>query len=311
MRRALVVGIDNYASIPLKCCVNDADLMSSLLVRNHDGTPNFDVKTITTGLMRGDLKSHIAALFGSPAEISLFYFAGHGFIDHIGGYFVTVDAKQYDEGVSFHDVLSMANNSTAQQRIIIADCCHSGALGTCSVGSTISVVENGVTILTACRGEETALERSGHGIFTSLVCDALSGGASDILGNVTPGGIYNYVDQALGAWDQRPLFKTNVSNFVSIRQCKPIIGPQLLRKICEYFPDPDFNFQLDPSFESTAEQHNARNESIFADLQKYRSCHLVEPVGEEHMYYAAMNSKTCRLTPFGYQYWRLAKEGKI
>ena len=38
---------------------------------------------------------------------------------------------------------------------------------------------------------------------------------------------------------------------------------------------------------------------------------LVCPVGEEHMYYAAMNSKSCKLTPLGQHYWNLVKSGKI
>ena len=38
---------------------------------------------------------------------------------------------------------------------------------------------------------------------------------------------------------------------------------------------------------------------------------LIVPVGEEHMYYAVMNSKSCRLTALGAQYWRLAGENKL
>jgi hypothetical protein len=38
---------------------------------------------------------------------------------------------------------------------------------------------------------------------------------------------------------------------------------------------------------------------------------LVAPVGEEHMYYAAMNSKSCKLTTLGAQYWRHVQSGKI
>jgi len=29
------------------------------------------------------------------------------------------------------------------------------------------------------------------------------------------------------------------------------------------------------------------------------------------MYFAAMNSKSCRLTAMGYQYWRLVNEKKV
>jgi len=38
---------------------------------------------------------------------------------------------------------------------------------------------------------------------------------------------------------------------------------------------------------------------------------ISKPVGEEYMYYAAQNSKSCKLTALGYHYWRLVKEGKI
>jgi hypothetical protein len=34
-------------------------------------------------------------------------------------------------------------------------------------------------------------------------------------------------------------------------------------------------------------------------------------VDEEFMYYAAINSKACRLTPLGQQYWRLASAKRI
>ena len=51
--------------------------------------------------------------------------------------------------------------------------------------------------------------------------------------------------------------------------------------------------------------------SIFKNLQKLESVGLVCPVGEEHMYYAAMNSKSCKLTPLGQHYWNLVKSGKI
>jgi hypothetical protein len=38
---------------------------------------------------------------------------------------------------------------------------------------------------------------------------------------------------------------------------------------------------------------------------------LVEAVNAEFMYFAAMNSTGCRLTPLGRHYWRMAQEGRI
>lgn len=51
--------------------------------------------------------------------------------------------------------------------------------------------------------------------------------------------------------------------------------------------------------------------AVFAKLQALNRVHLVIPVGAEHMYDAAMQSKTCRLTASGRYYWRLAKNARI
>ncbi|EPR3147607.1 caspase family protein, partial [Campylobacter jejuni] len=47
MRRALVVGIDEYKDFPLEGCVNDAISLKSVLENNSDGSPNFDVELKT------------------------------------------------------------------------------------------------------------------------------------------------------------------------------------------------------------------------------------------------------------------------
>jgi hypothetical protein len=209
-------------------------------------------------------------------------------------------------------ILQLANASKAKERIILLDCCHSGLFGTPVVtGSETAQLTEGMVVLTASRGSEVALESNGAGIFTSLVTEALNGGAADLSGNITPGSVYAFVDQALGAWDQRPIFKTNVSNFTSLRSVKPHIPLGTLRNLSKYFPSSDFIFKLEPSFEDTTESPNPINVAIFKDLQKYQSGRLVVPVNEEYMYYAAINAGSCKLTSLGVHYWRLAKEGKI
>ena len=56
---------------------------------------------------------------------------------------------------------------------------------------------------------------------------------------------------------------------------------------------------------------NETNVKIFNDLQKLESVGLVVPDGHEHMYYAVMESKACKLTAIGQHYWRLVKENII
>jgi len=46
-------------------------------------------------------------------------------------------------------------------------------------------------------------------------------------------------------------------------------------------------------------------------LQQLRNAQMLIPVGEKHLYYAAMNQKSCRLTPFGRFYRYLAEKGRV
>ena len=54
------------------------------------------------------------------------------------------------------------------------------------VGQNTAIISEGVTILTASRLSEPSLEVNGHGVFTSLLIEALSGSAADITGHITP-----------------------------------------------------------------------------------------------------------------------------
>jgi len=321
MRRALIVGIDDYTSAPLAGCVNDANAIAALLAKHHDSSPNFDVKLVTAPadqITRVELRKNIEQLLAAPADVALFYFSGHGTENNLGGYLVTQDATRYDEGVALTDVLTFANKSPVREVVILLDSCHSGALGQLpAIENDKANIREGVSILTASRSSEVAVESGGMGLFTSLVVAALDGGGADAVGRVTVASVYAYVDESLGPWDQRPLFKSHVSTLIPIRTAKPAIDVAILRQLPEWFPQPDVAFDLDPSYEPDKHEAtgpvevNEEHERVFACLQKCRAAKLVEPVGEEHMYYAAINSKSCRLTPLGRHYWRLANEGRI
>ena len=48
MRKALVVGINDYPTSPLKGCVNDANSVGNVLESHSDGAPNFEIKLMTS-----------------------------------------------------------------------------------------------------------------------------------------------------------------------------------------------------------------------------------------------------------------------
>ena len=254
MRKALVVGIDHYENVSqLHGCVNDAFAVKNVLERHGDGSPNFGVNTIVASgaaskIERRQLKDVVIELFKDDADIALFYFSGHGYIESTGGYLITSECSDGDDGFSMDELLTIANGSRAKNKIIILDCCHSGVAGNPSSTEDKSFLSEGVTILTASAKDQYSIESGGSGVFTMLLVDALNGSAANLVGDITPGSVYAHIDQSLGPWEQRPIFKTNVKRFISLREVQPPIALDELRKINQLFPDQTLSYAYRPQF---------------------------------------------------------------
>jgi Caspase domain len=317
LKRALLVGIDDYENFNgLGGCVNDVAALEPLLSRNEDDSPNFDCVTRTTathGVTRDELLSDLDALLGGGADVAVLYFAGHGHGSGNDVALVTEDGTDQTPGIAFSELLTRLANSSVREIVIILDCCFAGAAGGVpQLGVSATSLREGVSILAASRGDQTSAETAeGRGLFSTYLAGGPEGGAADVLGKVTIAGLYSYLDESFGAWDQRPAFKANVDRLHEIRLCKPAVPLQELRQISDLFPEADYEFPLDPSYEPEAEPRDTDHERAFATLQKYRAAKLVEPVDAEHMYFAAMNSAACRLTPLGKHYWRVASDGRL
>lgn len=330
MRKALIVGIDYYEHLgPLSGCVNDAHAIKMILERHADGTRNFVTPEVIVGTSpsniatRDRLKSGVRSLFEGDPEIALFYFAGHGFIEDTGGFLCAGDCKTGDDGLALSDLMEIARRSKARNKLVILDSCHSGIAGERAVTPGTSEIHEGMTVLTASTADQFAMEipGGGAGVFTTLLVDALLGAAANLLGEITPGSVYAHIDQSLGPFAQRPVFKTNVKTFVSLRKVTPPIPLADLQSLTTYFPEPGFKFALDPSYEPERYEEQRKNPSVpppdpkkaavFATLQRYAKVNLARPVDAPHMWHAAMNYKSCELTVLGEHYRNLVAKGLI
>lgn len=322
MKKALVVGLNKYPSNELIWCDNDAIEISSLIESNGDGSPNFDVKLLVDTCSKEVLLDSIRELFEGNSEVCLFYFSGHGY-DKDGGYLVTTDISASDYGVRMTDVLQFANQSKCRNKVIILDCCFSAKMGESLLVNNSSILGDGVTIMCASQTWQSSVESDDikHGVFTDLLIQGLRGGAADISGSITPASLYSFIDQSLGAWQPRPVFKTNISQFLPLRIINAKVPKTVLRKISQYFENASDEFYLDPSFEFT-NTPDYKNEPVepyavdenvrkFKELQLFESVGLVEPVDADHMYFAAMNCKACKLTALGLHYWRLSRDKRF
>jgi uncharacterized caspase-like protein len=315
-RRALTVGNSDYPTGRLRGCVEDARALAKLLRRHYDGEVNFDVELLTSDertVTKALLRERVTALLSGPADVALLYFTGHGSEDAFGGHLMTTDASEHDPGLPLAEVLALANRATdVREVVIIVDSCYGGSLGSVPAGGTTHAqLREGLSILTASRAAEAAYQEDGTGVFTKLVLSALDGGAADVLGHVSVAGVYAYVSQALGAWDQRPLFKSHVARMLTLRRAPPAVPLATLRRLPEWFAADDAVFPLSPRHEPTREPRDEEAELTFRCLQQCNRAKLVEPEGQPDMYYAAVRETGCRLTTLGRFYRKLAADGRI
>jgi hypothetical protein len=320
-RRALLIGVDYYESMPdLSGCVRDAAALGDVLRRHEDGSPNYDCRLLTNPggplLTRAYLRNEWERLFTGFTGDILFYFAGHGSPAEVGGAIVTHDGTVGDPGLPMSDLLLLANRSSAREVLLILDCCHSGALGNIvrrggKATEQHAQLREGVTILAASRANEASVEVGARGVFTDLLLAALQGGAADVRGNISAAAVYAFIEQALGAWDQRPMYKSHASHLAPVRRCAPHVPDDLLRQLTALFETEDARYRMDPSHEHSHPSATPEHVAIFDAFKCFRDARLLRTVQEKDLYFAALTATEVALTPLGRFYWRLAKDGRI
>lgn len=335
-KRATLVGLDHYsAPNELHGCCKDAQDLSTILARHESGNRrNFQCTLITDAKNRNldsrKLKKEIDDLFSSPTPCVLFYYAGHAVFDSASskGNFIVPGKDGLGEEVPFDYLLERANSAFEDNilsTVIILDCCGAGSFGDISRVSKrqqTSEIGNGVTILSASGRTQQAFEHcETGGLFTQYMIEGLKGSAADIRGWVSAASLYSHIDHMLGdKGGQRPVYKANVQTFVKLRDCNEKIPIETLLELPRLFREPGTKLKLDPSFEPDRKnipeelQHipqNPKNVAVFKKLQSLNRQGLVVPIGAEHMYYAAINSKQCCLTELGKHYRRLAELDRL
>jgi len=277
-----------------------------------------------TTVSRAQLREECQNLICDYAGDVLLYFSGHGALTSTGGYLGTSDASRNDLGVSMQEIMQMAYGCRAHDILMVLDCCHSGDMGNPPLlniqgsSSTLAALRENMTIISASRDTQPAVEMGGHGVFTALLLDALDGGAADHMGWVTGPAIYSYVERHFGAWEQRPVYKSHATNVTIIRKCAPLIDREKLIELAKLFPNPHDLLQLDAEYEPEDEKGNVRepvNENKVAVarlLKEFRDVGLVRPSrAGEQLYWTARNGNTVELTARGREYWRLIRFGRI
>jgi len=326
----LLVGVNSYGGgNDLHACVADAKGMAEVLSRHKDGKKNFDCLVLPDRMADGSpitrpkLRAALTELFSYDDEV-LLYFSGHGFLSRTGGVLCTSDATEDDWGIPMQEVVDLAMQSPARHLLLILDCCHSGDIGNPATlnkaagKSPLATLREDMTVIAASRGTEEAIEAGGHGVFTGALLDALEGGAADHMGFVTAPSLYAYVSRRFAAWDQRPVYKTNATEVLAVRECEPLIARLQLEQLPKYFTKAEDKYRLDPEYEPEDEYGNLKEPvnqekvKVAQLFKSYRDAGLLKPSDPKlQLYWVARRSETVELTPRGREYWWLVVNNKI
>ena len=216
---AFLVGVDSFsdtAFTPLRFCQNDVDGMARVL-RNAEisGFEIVEVRNKRHDEVLEGLERTVAGLV--PGDRLLFYFAGHGRRSPQSGrlYLVATNTKSdalRATGIPIESALEIIRELRCDNRALVLDCCHSGAVGEGFRGGDLASGlddlarrNSGTYILTASTAIQLAAEReaaandgaSGNGIFTKYFLEALETGAasSGDSDDITIDAVYDYIQQ--------------------------------------------------------------------------------------------------------------------
>lgn len=227
---AVVIGINDYKNpkLQLNYAVADATLFANTLEKAAKSLFNQVVvkRLLTTEeTTQENILRELQALRNlNPDDLFVFYVASHGTVDD-GEYFLITSnvgsvstTKLKSDALSQNTLKEIVANIPATKKLIVIDTCSAGKLGDAiqsamltrgmSEDTAMKVLSRAVgsTILSASTSVQEALEGyQGHGLFTYVLADGLSGKADKgRSGYVKTTELADYVD------DQVPLLAEQV-----------------------------------------------------------------------------------------------------
>ncbi len=222
-KKALVIGINNYIPDsdtapglkPLVAAINDARAMQAVLANPDIG--DFQVIPLENPDAR-EMTEAIDDLFNTchASDTLLLYFAGHGVKDDQGRlFFATRNTTKYADGrlktstaVPTRTVRELMETSSAARRVIILDCCFSGAFvqgdtlrDDGAVDVKAELAGEGWAVLTATTSTQYSREQEGEdlAIYTRYLVQGLSDGTADLDGDgaISADELHQYVEREL------------------------------------------------------------------------------------------------------------------
>ena len=216
---AVVVGISDYQGTELDLSYSDRDAQ---LFYNHlrsampaEMAAGKSVLLLNERATLSNINAALSDVFStsSPNDFIIFYFSGHGSV----GQFVPYN---HSFGLSHQDLKNYFKNTEAKFRLVVADACFSGSIGTpnqTSVSDTQDLFDSRLAVIMSSKPDQTSLEMGSleQGVFSYHLIRGMQG-LADLNQDkyVTAGELFMYT-------------KNKVANHTSNEQIPVIYGVNL------------------------------------------------------------------------------------
>ncbi|WP_329147698.1 caspase family protein [Streptomyces niveus] len=201
----MLIGVDEYQHFPPLPAVRNNLTELAKLFRSPLGG-SLPARHCTTVLNPTDINSTLDPVHQAASEASdtlVVYFAGHGLRLSDGSFRLAVrnserGRKQY-ASVAFDDLRAEVLDSTAANKVVILDCCYSGAALEGFMGSTDGVADEtsieGTYVMTASAATQAAMAPPGAPLtaFTGELVKALANGIAEAPDPLDMSSLYKYV----------------------------------------------------------------------------------------------------------------------
>ena len=187
---ALLIGVSKYeGDLPqLPGAPNDVEAMKQVLEAPDWGW--FDQVDTLIDPDPTAMRRAIGKLFRKRHrdDLLLLYFAGHGLLDENDRLYLATPISNSEEvketSLSASFIHNSLNSSRCKRKIVILDCCYSGAFaenwidrGSENLDFKKEFGGEGQAVLTSSSSAQKSFEQEGAGIYTSYLVEGLKGGA--------------------------------------------------------------------------------------------------------------------------------------
>jgi formylglycine-generating enzyme required for sulfatase activity len=197
-RWAILIGVDHYQhSAHLQCCVADVNLIAETLITHcgfdhdqvvkvADDQEDIDRKPTGINIIERTTETLKRVRAGDTVVV---LFTGHGMLLDKAGYLCPndFDGRMAEQtALKIDDLRNLMQGCPAAQKILILDCCHSGASSGFAqsasepkdFGTNFEFAQGQITF-SACRANQSSVENRavGHGVFVTSFVRGLQGAA--------------------------------------------------------------------------------------------------------------------------------------